>query len=153
MTDKLYEEQKQKMLELEQQVAEMALDIAKLKTLLSLLNETLKDLVSKQNSVDEASEVYERYTQGLKTNRSVSISSEIVAIFAHYNIRKNLPTKTIARSGLLTMGKAYGIASWNLQFLHDFLEVNKLKEVYENASTMKSIADKYPAIAELNKHL
>ena len=152
MRDELYEQQ-QRILELEHQVAEFALDIANLKKVLGLLNNSLKELISKQNSADESAEVYDRYTAGLKTNRSVAISSEIVAIFAHYNIRKNLPTKTIARSGLLSMGKAYGIASWDLQFLHDFLEVNKLMEVYENASTMKSIADKYPAIAELNKQI
>lgn len=133
---------------LQRRVVTLELEIQQLKQVLRLLNTNLKDLISQPSKPDE---VYERYTQGLKENRSVATPSEVVAIFAHYNIRKNLPTKTIARTGLLSMGKAYGIASWDLQFLHDFLEVNKLMEVYENASEMQALAKKYPAIVKLNE--
>lgn len=133
---------------LQRRVVTLELEVQQLKQVLRLLNTNLKDLISQPSKPDE---VYERYTQGLKENRSVATPSEVVAIFAHYNIRKNLPTKTIARTGLLSMGKAYGIASWDLQFLHDFLEVNKLMEVYENASEMQALAKKYPAIVKLNE--
>lgn len=146
MTDKIETIQ-----DLTERVTALETEIAELKNILHLLHGSLKHLIS--NGQSDNTDVYGRYTQGLKTNRSVAVPSEIVAIFAHYNIRKNVPTKTIARCGLLSMGKAYGIASWDLQFLHDFLDVNKLMDSYENASTNSELLRKYPVISKLNQHI
>lgn len=147
MTDKI-----ETIRDLQERVAALESSLAELKNVLHLLHGSIKSLID-AGLADDSSVVYERYTKGLKTNRSVAVPSEIVAIFAHYNIRKNVPTKTIARSGLLSMGKAYGIASWDLQFLHDFLEVNKLMDIYENASNNADLLKKYPVISKLNQHI
>lgn len=147
MTDKI-----ETILDLQERVAALESSLAELKNVLHLLHGSIKSLIN-TGATDNSSVVYERYTKGLKANRSVTIPSEIVAIFAHYNIRKNVPTKTIARCGLLSMGKAYGIASWDLQFLHDFLEVNKLMDIYENASEDADLLKKYPVISKLNQHI
>lgn len=147
MTDKI-----ETILDLQERVAALESSLAELKNVLHLLHGSIKSLIN-AGLADDSSVVYERYTKGLKANRSVTIPSEIVAIFAHYNIRKNVPTKTIARCGLLSMGKAYGIASWDLQFLHDFLEVNKLMDIYENASEDADLLKKYPVISKLNQHI
>lgn len=147
MTDKI-----ETIVDLQDRVTALEASLSELKNILHLLHSNIKSLLDAGLS-DDASVVYERYTKGLKTNRSVTVPSEVVAIFAHYNIRKNIPTKTIARCGLLSMGKAYGIASWDLQFLHDFLEVNKLMDIYENASSNADLLKKYPVISKLNQHI
>lgn len=147
MTDKI-----ETILDLQERVTALETELVEIKNILNLLHGSLKSLLA-NGLPNNSSVVYERYTKGLKTNRSVAVPSEIVAIFAHYNIRKNVPTKTIARCGLLSMGKAYGIASWDLQFLHDFLEVNKLMDIYENASTNADLLRKYPVISKLNQHI
>ena len=117
-----------------------------------MVSEFLKTLAEQNKPVQEP-DVYERYRENRSENRSVAVGSDIVAIFAHYNVRKNLPVKTVARAGLLSVGKAYGIASWDLQYLHDFLVVHKVMHIYENASEMPELVEQYPALAGLNNKL
>lgn len=140
--------------DLEQDVAEIKQELNVFKQTLAMVSEFLKTLAEKNTPPTEAdADVYERYRENRSENRSVAVTSDIVAIFAHYHIRKNLPVKTIARTGLLSVGKAYGIASWDLQYLHDFLDVHKVMHIYENASTMPELVSQYPAIAGLNNKL
>ena len=138
--------------DLEQDVAEIKQELNVFKQTLAMVSEFLKTLAEQNKPVQEP-DVYERYRENRSENRSVAIASDIVAIFAHYNVRKNLPVKTVARAGLLSVGKAYGIASWDLQYLHDFLVVHKVMHIYENASTMPELVSQYPAIAGLNNKL
>ena len=140
--------------DLEQDVAEIKQELNVFKQTLAMVSEFLKTLAEQNTPPTEAdADVYERYRENRSENRSVAVGSDVVAIFAHYNVRKNLPVKTIARTGLLSTGKAYGIASWDLQFLHDFLDVHKVMHIYENASTMPELVSQYPAIAGLNNKL
>lgn len=140
--------------DLEQDVAEIKQELNVFKQTLAMVSEFLKTLAEQNTPPTEAdADVYERYRENRSENRSVAVGSDVVAIFAHYHIRKNLPVKTIARTGLLSTGKAYGIASWDLQFLHDFLDVHKVMHIYENASTMPELVSQYPAIAGLNNKL
>ena len=138
--------------DLEQDVAEIKQEHSVFKQTLAMVSDYLKTLAEQNKPVQEP-DVYERYRENRSENRSVAISSDIVAIFAHYNVRKNLPVKTVARTGLLSVGKAYGIASWDLQYLHDFLVVHKVMHIYENASEMPELVEQYPALAELNNKL
>ena len=138
--------------DLEQDVAEIKQEHSAFKQTLAMVSDYLKTLAEQNKPVQEP-DVYERYRENRSENRSVAISSDIVAIFAHYNVRKNLPVKTVARTGLLSVGKAYGIASWDLQYLHDFLVVHKVMHIYENASEMPELVEQYPALAELNNKL
>ena len=138
--------------DLEQDVAEIKQELNVFKQTLAMVSDYLKTLAEQNKPVQEP-DVYERYRENRSENRSVAITSDIVAIFAHYNVRKNLPVKAIARTGLLSIGKAYGIASWDLQYLHDFLVVHKVMHIYENASTMPELVSQYPAIAGLNNKL
>ena len=138
--------------DLEQDVAEIKRELNVFKQTLAMVSDYLKTLAEQNKPVQEP-DVYERYRENRSENRSVAIASDIVAIFAHYNVRKNLPVKAIARTGLLSIGKAYGIASWDLQYLHDFLVVHKVMHIYENASTMPELVSQYPAIAGLNNKL
>ena len=138
--------------DLEQDVAEIKQELNVFKQTLAMVSDYLKTLAEQNKPVQEP-DVYERYRENRSDNRSVAITSDIVAIFAHYNVRKNLPVKAIARTGLLSIGKAYGIASWDLQYLHDFLVVHKVMHIYENASTMPELVSQYPAIAGLNNKL
>ena len=138
--------------DLEQDVAEIKQELNVFKQTLAMVSDYLKTLAEQNKPVQEP-DVYERYKENRSENRSVAITSDIVAIFAHYNVRKNLPVKAIARTGLLSIGKAYGIASWDLQYLHDFLVVHKVMHIYENASTMPELVSQYPAIAGLNNKL
>lgn len=140
--------------DLEQDVAEIKQELNVFKQTLAMVSEFLKTLAEQNTPPTEAdADVYERYKENRSENRSVAVGSDVVAIFAHYHIRKNLPVKAIARTGLLSVGKAYGIASWDLQFLHDFLDVHKVMHIYENASTMPELVSQYPAIAGLNNKL
>ena len=140
--------------DLEQDVAEIKQELNVFKQTLAMVSEFLKTLAEQNTPPTEAdADVYERYRENRSENRSVAVGSDVVAIFAHYNVRKNLPVKTIARTGLLSTGKAYGIASWDLQYLHDFLVVHKVKHIYENASEMPELVEQYPAIAGLNNKL
>lgn len=138
--------------DLEQDVAEIKQEHSVFKQTLAMVSDYLKTLAEQNKPVQEP-DVYERYRENRSENRSVAVSSDIVAIFAHYNVRKNLPVKTVARTGLLSVGKAYGIASWDLQYLHDFLVVHKVMHIYENASEMPELVEQYPALAELNNKL
>lgn len=138
--------------DLEQDVAEIKREHSVFKQTLAMVSDYLKTLAEQNKPVQEP-DVYERYRENRSENRSVAVSSDIVAIFAHYNMRKNLPVKTVARTGLLSVGKAYGIASWDLQYLHDFLVVHKVMHIYENASEMPELVEQYPALAELNNKL
>lgn len=138
--------------DLEQDVAEIKREHSVFKQTLAMVSDYLKTLAEQNKPVQEP-DVYERYRENRSENRSVAVSSDIVAIFAHYNVRKNLPVKTVARTGLLSVGKAYGIASWDLQYLHDFLVVHKVMHIYENASEMPELVEQYPALAELNNKL
>lgn len=138
--------------DLEQDVAELKQEYSVFKQTLAMVSDYLKTLAEQNKPVQEP-DVYERYRENRSENRSVAVSSDIVAIFAHYNVRKNLPVKTVARTGLLSVGKAYGIASWDLQYLHDFLVVHKVMHIYENASEMPELVEQYPALAELNNKL
>lgn len=138
--------------DLEQDVAEIKQEHIVFKQTLAMVSDYLKTLAEQNKPVQEP-DVYERYRENRSENRSVAVSSDIVAIFAHYNVRKNLPVKTVARTGLLSVGKAYGIASWDLQYLHDFLVVHKVMHIYENASEMPELVEQYPALAELNNKL
>ena len=138
--------------DLEQDVAEIKQELNVFKQTLAMVSDYLKTLAEQNKPVQEP-DVYERYRENRSENRSVAIASDIVAIFAHYNVRKNLPVKTVARTGLLSVGKAYGIASWDLQYLHDFLVVHKVMHIYENASEMPELVEQYPALAELNTKL
>ena len=138
--------------DLEQDVAEIKQELNVFKQTLAMVSDYLKTLAEQNKPVQEP-DVYERYRENRSENRSVAIASDIVAIFAHYNVRKNLPVKTVARTGLLSVGKAYGIASWDLQYLHDFLVVHKVMHIYENASEMPELVEQYPALAELNNKL
>lgn len=138
--------------DLEQDVAEIKRELNVFKQTLAMVSEFLKTLAEQNKPVQEP-DVYERYRENRSENRSVAIASDIVAIFAHYNVRKNLPVKTVARAGLLSVGKAYGIASWDLQYLHDFLVVHKVMHIYENASEMPELVEQYPALAGLNNKL
>ena len=140
--------------DLEQDVAEIKQELNVFKQTLAMVSEFLKTLAEQNTPPTEAdADVYERYRENRSENRSVAVGSDVVAIFAHYHIRKNLPVKAIARTGLLSTGKAYGIASWDLQYLHDFLNVHKVMHIYENASTMPELVSQYPAIAGLNNKL
>ena len=140
--------------DLEQDVAEIKQELNVFKQTLAMVSEFLKTLAEQNTPPTEAdADVYERYRENRSENRSVAITSDIVAIFAHYNVRKNLPVKMVARTGLLSVGKAYGIASWDLQYLHDFLVVHKVMHIYENASEMPELVSQYPAIAVLNEKL
>ena len=140
--------------DLEQDVAEIKQELNVFKQTLAMVSEFLKTLAEQNTPPTEAdADVYERYRENRSENRSVAVGSDVVAIFAHYHIRKNLPVKTIARTGLLSTGKAYGIASWDLQYLHDFLVVHKVMHIYENASEMPELVEQYPALAELNTKL
>lgn len=138
--------------DLEQDVAEIKQEHSVFKQTLAMVSDYLKTLAEQNKPVQEP-DVYERYRENRSENRSVAVSSDIVAIFAHYNVRKNLPVKTVARTGLLSVGKAYGIASWDLQYLHDFLVVHKVMHIYENASEMPELVEQYPALAGLNNKL
>lgn len=138
--------------DLEQDVAELKQELSVFKQTLAMVSDYLKTLAEQNKPVQEP-DVYERYRENRSENRSVAVASDIVAIFAHYNVRKNLPVKTVARTGLLSVGKAYGIASWDLQYLHDFLVVHKVMHIYENASEMPELVEQYPALAELNDKL
>ena len=138
--------------DLEQDVAQIKQELSVFKQTLAMVSDYLKTLAEQNKPVQEP-DVYERYRENRSENRSVAIASDIVAIFAHYNVRKNLPVKTVARTGLLSVGKAYGIASWDLQYLHDFLVVHKVMHIYENASEMPELVEQYPALAELNNKL
>ena len=138
--------------DLEQDVAEIKQELNVFKQTLAMVSDYLKTLAEQNKPVQEP-DVYERYKENRSENRSVAVGSDVVAIFAHYNVRKNLPVKAIARTGLLSIGKAYGIASWDLQYLHDFLVVHKVMHIYENASTMPELVSQYPAIAGLNNKL
>lgn len=138
--------------DLEQDVAEIKREYSVFKQTLAMVSDYLKTLAEQNKPVQEP-DVYERYRENRSENRSVAVSSDIVAIFAHYNVRKNLPVKTVARTGLLSVGKAYGIASWDLQYLHDFLVVHKVMHIYENASEMPELVEQYPALAGLNNKL
>lgn len=138
--------------DLEQDVAEIKQEHSVFKQTLAMVSDYLKTLAEQNKPVQEP-DVYERYRENRSENRSVAVSSDIVAIFAHYNMRKNLPVKTVARTGLLSVGKAYGIASWDLQYLHDFLVVHKVMHIYENASEMPELVEQYPALAGLNNKL
>ena len=138
--------------DLEQDVAEIKQELNVFKQTLAMVSDYLKTLAEQNKPVQEP-DVYERYRENRSENRSVAIASDIVAIFAHYNVRKNLPVKAIARTGLLSTGKAYGIASWDLQYLHDFLVVHKVMHIYENASEMPELVEQYPALAGLNNKL
>lgn len=138
--------------DLEQDVAELKQEHSVFKQTLAMVSDYLKTLAEQNKPVQEP-DVYERYRENRSENRSVAVSSDIVAIFAHYNVRKNLPVKTVARTGLLSVGKAYGIASWDLQYLHDFLVVHKVMHIYENASEMPELVEQYPALAGLNNKL
>ena len=140
--------------DLEQDVAEIKQELSVFKQTLAMVSEFLKTLAEQNTPPTEAdADVYERYRENRSENRSVAVGSDIVAIFAHYNVRKNLPVKTVARAGLLSVGKAYGIASWDLQYLHDFLVVHKVMHIYENASEMPELVEQYPALAGLNNKL
>ena len=140
--------------DLEQDVAEIKQELNVFKQTLAMVSEFLKTLAEQNTLPTEAdADVYERYKENRSENRSVAVGSDVVAIFAHYHIRQNLPVKAIARTGLLSVGKAYGIASWDLQYLHDFLNVHKVMHIYENASTMPELVSQYPAIAGLNNKL
>ena len=140
--------------DLEQDVAEIKQELNVFKQTLAMVSDYLKTLAEQNTPPTEAdADVYERYKENRSENRSVAVGSDVVAIFAHYHIRKNLPVKAIARTGLLSTGKAYGIASWDLQYLHDFLNVHKVMHIYENASTMPELVSQYPAIAGLNNKL
>lgn len=138
--------------DLEQVVAEIKQEHSVFKQTLAMVSDYLKTLAEQNKPVQEP-DVYERYRENRSENRSVAVASDIVAIFAHYNVRKNLPVKTVARTGLLSVGKAYGIASWDLQYLHDFLVVHKVMHIYENASEMPELVEQYPALAGLNNKL
>ena len=140
--------------DLEQDVAEIKQELNVFKQTLAMVSDFLKTLAEQNTPPTEAdADVYERYKENRSENRSVAVGSDVVAIFAHYHVRKNLPVKTIARTGLLSTGKAYGIASWDLQYLHDFLVVHKVMHIYENASEMPELVSQYPAIAGLNNKL
>lgn len=140
--------------DLEQDVAEIKQELNVFKQTLAMVSDFLKTLAEQNTPPTEAdADVYERYRENRSENRSVAVGSDVVAIFAHYYVRKNLPVKTIARTGLLSTGKAYGIASWDLQYLHDFLVVHKVMHIYENASEMPELVEQYPAIAGLNNKL
>ena len=140
--------------DLEQDVAEIKQELNVFKQTLALVSEFLKTLAEQNTPPTEAdADVYERYRENRSENRSVAVTSDLVAIFAHYNVRKNLPVKMVARTGLLSTGKAYGIASWDLQYLHDFLVVHKVMHIYETASEMPELVEQYPALAELNNKL
>ena len=140
--------------DLEQDVAEIKQELNVFKQTLAMVSEFLKTLAEQNTPPTEAdADAYERYRENRSENRSVAVGSDVVAIFAHYYVRKNLPVKTIARTGLLSTGKAYGIASWDLQYLHDFLVVHKVMHIYENASEMPELVEQYPAIAGLNNKL
>lgn len=138
--------------DLEQDVAELKQEHSVFKQTLAMVSDYLKTLAEQNKPVQEP-DVYERYRENRSENRSVAVASDIVAIFAHYNVRKNLPVKTVARTGLLSVGKAYGIASWDFQYLHDFLVVHKVMHIYENASEMPELVEQYPALAGLNNKL
>ena len=138
--------------DLEQDVAEIKQELNVFRQTLAMVSDYLKTLAEQNKPVQEP-DVYERYRENRSENRSVAVGSDVVAIFAHYNVRKNLPVKAIAGTGLLSTGKAYGIASWDLQYLHDFLVVHKVMHIYENASTMPELVEQYPAIAGLNNKL
>ena len=152
MTDQTDDRLDDKLDDLEQDITDMRQEMGVLKQTLAMVSDYLKTLAEQNKPVQEP-DVYERYRENRSENRSVAISSDIVAIFAHYNVRKNLPVKTVARTGLLSVGKAYGIASWDLQYLHDFLVVHKVMHIYENASEMPELVEQYPALAELNNKL
>ena len=150
MTDKIDD----RLDDLEQDVAEIKQELNVFKQTLAMVSEFLKTLAEQNTPPTEAdADVYERYRENRSENRSVAVGSDVVAIFAHYNVRKNLPVKAVARTGLLSTGKAYGIASWDLQYLHDFLVVHKVMHIYENASEMPELVERYPALAELNTKL
>ena len=138
--------------DLEQDVAGIKQELNVFRQTLAMVSDYLKTLAEQNKPVQEP-DVYERYRENRSENRSVAIASDIVAIFAHYNVRKNLPVKAVARTGLLSVGKAYGIASWDLQYLHDFLVVHKVMHIYENASEMPELVEQYPALAGLNNKL
>lgn len=125
-----------------------------LEQILLALNPAIKQLATQAiTPSDEKTIAYERYKVGAETNRKIHLPNEVIAIFAHYHYKKNVSPKAIGNTSLMSMGKAYGLAEWDLQFMHDYLVVHDLQEIYEHASEMEDLIAKYPDMAKLNENL
>ena len=130
---------------LEQQLAEFK---AALQALVGVVQtmQTAQPPATDDNSEDA---VYKRYLEGRKRNRNIAESAELIAIVAHYHIKRNLSLRTIVESGLMSRGKVYGIGKWDKQYLKDFMTVNKVEDIFENASNLTQLLRKYPAMQKL----
>ena len=126
-----------------------------LERILFALNPAIKQLAEQAVApqVDEKTVAYERYKAGAEASRKIQLDNEVIAIFAHYHYKKNVSPKAIGNTSLMSMGKAYGLAEWDLQFMHDYLVVHDLQEIYDHASEMEDLIAKYPDMAKLNETL
>lgn len=123
--------------------------VTALETVLQLLAPQIEVLAKNGAELD----VYKRYEAGRDNNRAVTLDNELIAVFAHYHFNRNLTPRTISRHRLMSTGKAYALAGWSLQYVHDFLTVHGLMDIYERASEMSELIQKYPAMQKLNDEL
>lgn len=138
---------------LTQRVVELEAKVEKMYHIISLLNASLKQLskAPKQDDMDKV--IYDRYNENKSKNRAISESNELIAVYMHYHHNKGVSARKLSDLKLVSLGKSYGLAGWDLQFVHDFIHVHGLKDIYQNASTMPDLIEKYPVMQELNKLL
>lgn len=98
---------------------------------------------------DLPSDTYQRYKVLRKQNRQVQEDINVIAIALHFYHKQNITARTIVGSGLVSYSKAYGIASWDRQFVYDFVEVHEVKDIFDNAINMPELVKDYPALQTL----
>lgn len=127
--------------------------VSNIERILHLLAPQIQTLAEAQKLQVKELDVHARYEQAKSENRTIhGVPSEVVAIFAHYHHKKSVPMKAIGLAKLVSMGKSYGLGSWSLQFMGDYIKVHNLEDIYENASEMPDLIQKYPAMRILNEN-
>lgn len=131
--------------------------VAALETIVAQLVPELRRVATVEEIEAEAAEtaareeLLKRYERGRHANNKVNLPSDLLAIIAHYAVKKSVPSRALIDVGFTTAGKINGVRNWTRQYLDDYLTVHNVKDLYDNASKMKEVLDKYPELYKVNK--
>ena len=109
------------------QMRELSDKNAMLEVRLGTLEATVADLPTTSRTVEE------RYRIGLKLNRQVKASSETITVILAL-LSRGVTAADIVKSNIASRGKVYAVASWDNQFVKDFIEVHKTERLFKDPS-------------------
>lgn len=127
------------------QQRKLVFEVASLHKIVENLQENMALLTSQ--------ETFYRYASGKQDNRTVKAPAKTIAYALHLMDKHRMPLLTLKKYGIMSYSKAEGLQTWTKEFVHDFLYVHRVQDVYESGLSASELPAITPKAQEFAEHL